>query len=142
MADIIEAGDLTREDSVPASPVLRAMVDGFKVSSATDIDGRVTAAIAAVNAVPPEPRPDGTHAEPPEGDFRQMLGEIAEGYPGEDGVEEEGHRGGVDPEAVSVVTEIERLGGATGAVARRNSLAAVGAGKRRRGPSPFLGRRP
>ena len=92
LADLIEAGDLTREDTVPASPVLRAMIDGFKVSSATDIDGRVTATIAAVNAVPPEPRPDGTHAEPPEGDFRQMLGATAEGHQEKGGVEEGGHR--------------------------------------------------
>ena len=66
------------------------------MSSVTDIDGRVTAAIAAVSAVAPEPRPDGTHAEPPEGDFRQMLGETAEGHQAETGVEEGGHRGGVD----------------------------------------------
>ncbi len=31
LTDLIEAGDLTREDTVPVSPVLRAMIDGFKV---------------------------------------------------------------------------------------------------------------
>ena len=128
LSELIEAGELTRGRSADLPPVLRAVIDGFKASEAPDIPGRVRAAIAAVEAVPPDPRPDGTHAEPPEGDFRQMLGEAAEGP--DDGDMGQGLPGGnVDPEAIPLLTEIERHAGATGAAARRNSLAAIGAGQ-------------
>ncbi|MGI4953379.1 MAG: type IV secretory system conjugative DNA transfer family protein [Janthinobacterium lividum] len=128
LAAMIEGGELTRGDEVPVSPVLRAMIDGFKASPARDINGRVTAALAAIKAVAPDPQPDGTHAEPPEGDFRRMLGETADA-----GAEltdtEEGLSGGGDHETVVGVTQVERAAGASGPEARRNSLAAVGAGR-------------
>jgi intracellular multiplication protein IcmO len=129
LTEMITAGDLTREETVPVSPVLRALIDGFKASDAADIDRRVIAAIGAVESVAPDPRPDGTHAEPPEGDFRQMLGDAAESRPEGGNDSEDLSGGGVDPETVPMITEIERLAGATGAAARRNSLAAVGAGQ-------------
>ena len=135
LSDLIEAGELTRSGSVELPPVLRAVIDGFKTSDAPDIADRVKAAIAAVDAVPPDPRPDGTHAEPPEGDFRQMLGEAAEGS--DDGERGQGHPGGsVDPEAIPLLTEIERHAGATGTAARRNSLAAIGAGQETQSDAP------
>ena len=128
LAELIQAGDLTRDDEVSVSPVLRAMIDGFKASKAPSIEGRVTAAFEAIKAVAPEPRPDGTHAEPPEGDFRHMLGETSEAG-AEAGGTEEGHSGGGDPEIVTAVTKIERLAGVAGGEARRNGLAAVAAGR-------------
>lgn len=128
LAALIQGGELTRGDEVPVSPVLRAMIDGFKASQARDINGRVTGALAAIKAVAPDPQPDGTHAEPPEGDFRRMLGETADA-----GAEltdtEEGLSGGGDHEIVAGVTQVERAAGASGPEARRNSLAALGAGR-------------
>ncbi|WP_216348734.1 hypothetical protein, partial [Roseomonas sp. TAS13] len=75
---------------------------------------------------PPDPRPDGTHAEPPVSALSPMLDAAVEGAA--DGNAEQGHPGAsVDPEALPLLTEIERHGGATSAAARRNSLAAIGA---------------
>ncbi|WP_145144342.1 type IV secretory system conjugative DNA transfer family protein [Roseomonas gilardii] len=123
---LIEAGELLRGTPVEVSPVLRAAIDGFKASKAPDVSGRVAAAIAAVGTVPPDPRPDGTHAEPPVSTLSSMLDAAAEGAA--DGNAEQGHPGAsVDPEALPLLTEIERHGGATSAAARRNSLAAIGA---------------
>ncbi len=128
LAAMIEGGELTRGDEVPVSPVLRAMIDGFKASPARDINGRVTGALAAIKAVAPDPQPDGTHAEPPEGDFRRMLGETADAG-AEPADTEEGLSGGGDHETVAGITQVERAAGASGPQARRNSLAAVGAGR-------------
>ena len=128
LAALIEGGELTRGDEVPVSPVLRAMIDGFKASQARDINGRVTAALAAIKAVAPDPQPDGTHAEPPEGDFRRMLGETADAG-AEPADTEAGLSGGGDHQIVTGVTQVERAAGASGPEARRNSLAAVGAGR-------------
>jgi hypothetical protein len=125
---MIESGGLAGESTVDVSPLLRAVIDGFKASRAPDIADRIAAAIAAVEAVPPEPRPDGTHAEPPEGDFRHMLGEAAARSGPDSG--EMGHPGrSVDPAVVPMLTEIERHGGAAGPTAHRNSLTAIGAGQ-------------
>lgn len=128
LTELIESGELTRGDEVPVSPVLRAMIDGFKASQARDINGSVMGALAAIKAVGPDPQPDGTHAEPPEGDFRRMLGETADG-----GAEppdmEAGLSGAGDHEIVAGITQVERAAGASGPQARRNSLAAVGAGR-------------
>ena len=128
LAELIEAGELTRDVTVPVSPVLRAMIDGFKASEAPEIDGRVVAALETIKAVAPEPRPDGTHAEPPEGDFRRMLGVTYEASADPDDAED-GRSGGGDHEIIAAVTKVESMAGATGAEARRNSLAAVGAGR-------------
>ena len=128
LTQLIEAGDLIPDEETSVSPVLQAMIDGFKSSKASSIDGRVSAAFEAIKAVTPEPAPDGTHAEPPEGDFRRMLSETAETSPNTSGAEE-GHPGGGDSKIVAALTDIERLAGAAGAAARRNGLTAVGAGR-------------
>ena len=128
LAALIEGGELTRGDEVPVSPVLRAMMNGFKASQARDINGRVAGALAAIKAVAPDPQPDGTHAEPPEGDFRRMLGETADAG-SEPADTEAGLPGGGDHQIVTGVTQVERAAGASGPEARRNSLAAVGAGR-------------
>jgi len=130
LADVIAAGDLTLDQATPLSPVLQAMIDGFKQPNDADVEGRVASAIEAVEAVEPDPRPDGLHAEPPEGDFRHMLGEVAEGRSAEVAGQVRA-TGGAPPEVVAQVAEIERLAGASSAVARRNSLDAVSAGHTR-----------
>lgn len=134
MAELIEAGELLRSASVEVPPVLRVAIEGFNVSTARDVPGRVAAAIAAVENAPPAPPPDGTHAEPPETDFRQMLDEAGEG-PDASGAIGRPAVASVSPDSLAMLTEIERHGGAAGAEARRNSLAATGAG--REGERPF-----
>lgn len=129
LAGLIAAGELTRDEEVPASPVLRAIIDGFKNSKASTIDGRVSAALEAIKAVAPEPRLDGSQAEPPEGDFWHTLDVIADASI-ESADTEEGLSGAGDSEIVSAVTQVERLAGVSGTEARRNSLAALSAGRR------------
>ena len=128
LVELIEAGDLNRSEEVPAAPVLRALIDGFKASKASDMGERVLSALMAIEAIAPDPRPDGTHAEPPESDLRRMLDETSEGS-AEAGEAEGGLSGSGDHETVAKLTAVERLSGASGPEARRNSLAAVGAGR-------------
>ena len=57
-----------------------------------------------------------------------MLGETADAG-ADPGDAEGGQSGGGDHEIVAAVTRVESLAGASGAQARRNSLAALGAGR-------------
>ena len=130
LVDVIVAGELMPLQGCPLSPVLQAMIEGFKACGSADIDVKVQAAIDAVASVEPDARPDGRDAEPPIGDFSHMLGVVAEGGAGE--MAQGTSAGGACSPSLGVlegITEIERLGGASGAVARRNGLATLSAGQ-------------
>ena len=128
--DVIVSGELVPHQSCPVSPVLQAVIEGFKACKDPNIDARVLAAIEAIDRVEPDARPNGHDAEPPEGDFRHMLGVVAEGVSAETKVEPlSGGTGATSLGALDAITEIERLSGASGAVARRNGLAVLSAGQ-------------